>query len=323
MRKIVLYNPSITSLNLGDMIIFDSISSLLAPLLRDNYIVDVSTHLPINKTFQTLLKDADYKFVCGTNLLRNKMEGRFRQWDINIFSARMIAPVVLIGVGWQKDYNRIPITPYTKTVYSFVLDHNKLHSVRDNYTKEKLKEIGITNVVNTGCPTIWGLTEQKCKLIPKTKAKKVVFTLTDYNRDTKIDKHIILYLKKYYKEVALWIQGYDDYNYARDLGVINDVKIIPPDLKQYDQYLDDNDVEYIGTRLHGGIRALQRGRRSLILAVDDRAQEKKKDFNLPVIRRADITDEVLMDCIEKERETKIKTPIEAIERWKRSYGLAN
>jgi polysaccharide pyruvyl transferase WcaK-like protein len=42
-------------------------------------------------------------------------------------------------------------------------------------------------------------------------------------------------------------------------------------------------LDYIGTRLHGGIRALQHKRRSIIIAIDSRAKSFKNDFNLPVI----------------------------------------
>ena len=38
-----------------------------------------------------------------------------------------------------------------------------------------------------------------------------------------------------------------------------------------DALIQDTECDYIGTRLHGGIRALQHGRRSLILSVDNRA----------------------------------------------------
>ncbi|TOG81065.1 capsular biosynthesis protein, partial [Vibrio parahaemolyticus] len=63
--------------------------------------------------------------------------------------------------------------------------------------------------------------------------------------------------------------------------------IIAPSLESFDEVLSSGNVDYIGTRLHGGVRALQKKVRTLILAIDNRAWEKKKDFNLPVVERND------------------------------------
>ena len=45
---------------------------------------------------------------------------------------------------------------------------------------------------------------------------------------------------------------------------------------------------YVGTRLHCGIYCKQFGIDSLILAVDNRSHEIKKDTNFPVIQRNDL-----------------------------------
>ena len=83
-KKIALFSPSISSFNLGDHIIYDSARHHINSIIQDAYIVEISTHLPVSKYIKPL-KDADYKFVCGSNLLRGKMNSLFRQWDINIF----------------------------------------------------------------------------------------------------------------------------------------------------------------------------------------------------------------------------------------------
>ena len=320
MEKIIVYNPSITTLNVGDNVIYDSIEGILKPLFQDNFVVQVSTHLPVSSTFANLLKDADLKVVCGTNLLRNMLERRFKQWHINLFNAKKLGPVVLIGVGWQKD--KMPFTPYTKMVYKTILSKTALHSVRDEYTKQMLEKMGFKNVINTGCPTIWSLTREKCASIPKSKQNNVVFTLTDYNRNKSVDKMIVDVLAQNYKKVYLWLQGVDDLDYARELGILESVITISPSLEAYDQILSSvDDLEYIGTRLHGGIRALQHGKRTMILAVDNRAIEKKKDFNIPVVERDKLTIDSLTELICSQRKTDIVIPEENIKKWKSQFGL--
>jgi len=59
-----------------------------------------------------------------------------------------------------------------------------------------------------------------------------------------------------------------------------------PTLQAFDALLA-GPVDYIGTRLHGGIRAFDRGAWGLIVAVDNRALEIGKDTGLPVHARGD------------------------------------
>ena len=81
-KKIVLYNPAISSLNMGDHIIAEAAKDQLSFMLNDAFTVEVSSHLPISRMYMRHTKDFDYRFVCGSNLLRGKMNRVFRQWDI-------------------------------------------------------------------------------------------------------------------------------------------------------------------------------------------------------------------------------------------------
>src|SRR4051794_11742838 len=99
MKKVVLYNPSVSSLNIGDHIIFDGAKTQIKPILNGSFIIDISTHLPVSN-YLNHIGTVDYKFVCGSNLLRGKMNSSFRQWDINIFNAKKVGPCILVGAGW-------------------------------------------------------------------------------------------------------------------------------------------------------------------------------------------------------------------------------
>ena len=95
------------------------------------------------------------------------------------------------------------------------------------------------------------------------------------------------------------------------------IKIISPSLRKYDEVLEKYEIDYIGTRLHGGIRALQKQRRTVIIGVDNRAEEKKKDFNLPVISRNNI--EKLDNIINSNIVTDININLENIEKFKNQF----
>ena len=77
------------------------------------------------------------------------------------------------------------------------------------------------------------------------------------------------------------------------------------------------DIEYIGTRLHAGIRALSFKRKSLIVGIDNRSKEISKDINLPMIDRTEIRN--LNEIIPKNLETNIKLNYLGIEKWKNQF----
>lgn len=315
LRKIIRYNPSLTTLNMGDYIIYDSIEKQLSELFKNAFNVDVSTHLPISYIFSNLLKEADYKFVCGTNLLMGKLNGIFRQWDINILNAKKLGPAILIGAGWWQ-YNN-DLNYYTKKVYERILSRDYFHSVRDQYTKNKLEKMGFKNVICTACPTMWALTPEHCAGIPKEKSARVVTTVTDYNIDVLKDEEMLKMLLENYDEVNVWIQGIGDYEYLKLLKNYDRVKLIPPSLEEYDKVLESGNIEYVGSRLHGGIRALQHKLRTVIIAVDNRAKEIQTSFNINVLERENISD--LSGIINNSLETEINIPTDEIKRWKSQF----
>ena len=157
-----------------------------------------------------------------------------------------------------------------------------------------------------------------CRQIPKNKNEKVIFTLTDYRRDYEKDKQFIETLKKNYKEIYFWPQGIDDYEYLKELEKSNIIQIIPPTLCEFDKILEKK-IDYIGTRLHGGIRALKHRCRTIILAVDNRAIEINKNYNIPILKREEI--DKLEEKLNNELITDIKTPIINIEKWKSQFKV--
>jgi hypothetical protein len=314
-KKVLLMNPAISSYNLGDHIIFESTVKELSEVIEKSFIVETSTHLPISR-FLRSTKSFDYKFVCGSNLLRGKMNRLFRQWDINLYSQMYINNSILVGVGWWQ-YGDKP-NLYTKILYRKVLSKKFIHSVRDSYTENLLKSIGISNVINTSCPTMWSLTKEHCESIPKKKAETVVFTLTDYNRDFERDKKMIDILCNVYKNIYFWPQGMNDLEYYSQLKDKNsEINLLEPNLYSYDNVLDNHDIDYVGTRLHAGIRALQKKRRAIIIAIDNRAIEKQKDFNLTIINRDKI--DYLKDKILSSFNTDIRIPVSNIDLWKKQF----
>ena len=314
--SIGIFDPAIGTGNMGDYIISDSVERELNDIMPLEFKIFFPSQEKISLISYKKILHMPYTFVGGSNLLSSNMNSR-NQWKINLVDAIFIKNSILLGVGWWQ-YQKKP-NFYTKYLLKRVLNKDYLHSVRDSFTETQLKSIGINNVINTACPTTWNLTESHCNKIPNKKADNVVFTLTDYMKDEKSDKELIQILVKNYNNVYFWIQGSNDLSYFNAINTTENIKLIAPTLAAYDHILTNiKSLDFVGTRLHAGIRALQKHIRTIVVAIDNRAIEKSQDINLKIILRDEIENK-LETMIQEDFKTDIKLPIENILKWKKQF----
>lgn len=310
--RVQVFDTSLLSDNLGDEIINFYCNNIFEEL---NVTIEnrIPTHVYPNNMEEQKIKRVIPKVITGTNILSSKLEIPTWKKPSKVY---MMDNIVLMGNGWEKysDYE----TLYTKVFYHKLLSKKFVHSVRDEYTRKKLLNMGIKNVLNTSCPTTWKLTSDFCKSIPKNKSKSVITTITDYNKDPQNDWKMLEILLKSYASVYVWIQGKGDYEYLKKFSKFNKLNIVNRDLESYNHILEREDVEYVGTRLHAGIHALNRRKRTLIIAIDNRAKEMGKDINLPILDREKLNLK-LLNLINSERTTEIKLPTHNIQQWKNQF----
>ena len=314
---IVRFDPSKSTDNLGDYIIMRYCDSILDELFTNYQFIDISVHEQPTQEDELELRQTKYSFVCGTNLLTSHIE-KWWNWRLPDGLRRKLKfrNVILLGVGWN-NYEE-ECSDYSKMIYRCILNPNVLHSVRDSYTEEKLKEAGIKNVINTGCPTMWRLTPEFCASIPQSKAENVITTVTDYRQEVEHDNQMLEILGRNYETVYLWIQGRSDEKYIKRLRLPVNLQIIPASLEAYENCLTKGNVEYVGTRLHAGIFALNHHVRSIIVAVDNRAIEMARDTDLMVVQRKDVASE-LEKWVVSSLETKIKIKRDNINLFKEQF----
>lgn len=314
-----IINPGIGTSNLGDLIIYDAVISELRKTFRDDLFTNYPSQLHTGFDAKRLMSEKDLLFVSGTNMLSSNMDSR-HQWKIGPGHKPFLKnKVLLLGAGWWQYQDRP--NRYTIDLYKTVFSDKHLHSVRDSYSYNMLKSIGIENVVNTSCPTLWNLNTDHCSTIPQTKAENVVTTLTFYKANPELDRKMMQILSENYSRVYLWVQGLDDVKYLKKIDAnCKNIEFVAPTIDAFNKVLEDPSVEYLGTRLHAGVRALQKGKRTQIVAVDNRAVEIAKDTNLNVIKRENI--EQMFDFIEKVYQTKITLPVENIKSWRQALPAA-
>ena len=312
-EKISIFNTWINSENLGDSIIMNSCYRIIYTLFPRSNIIEVPTHAKLNFRSYRLCAKSSINLVCGTNLIKSNMYIK-RLWDIDLKTAFLLKNVILLGVGWQAYSGKANY--YSRFLLKRILSSDYIHAVRDNYTVIKLKEMGITNVINTGCPTLWDITDELCKQIPRIKANSVILTITSYTKNFLNDNQLIHILENNYEELYFWAQSYEDLEYFDSLEKTQEFNIVPPQIKYFDELLDRN-IDYIGTRLHAGIRAIQKGKRTIIIGIDNRAIEMKP-LGLNVVDRNDL------DCLEEKIKssfaTSINIPVENIRIWKSQFN---
>lgn len=310
----VLLDVSLGSDNIGDHVIMDYCLQACSVALATDRFDRVPTHRYAPELDHIRGK---LKILCGTNLIYTHME-QSTQWAFP-HDVRNFDNLCMLGVGMQDLGIDEPFSEYSLELLHLLLDNKWLHSVSDGYTMRRLREIGIKNVVNTACPTMWNLTPAHCSSIPKDKAPCCVATVTCHLPDADTDAYMLQTLLSEYKHVFIWLQGPYDYTYCLK-GVVDPTAftILPPSLEALDRVLERDDVDYVGTRLHAGIRALNHGRRSLVVTVDNRARHISQDTGLPTLERTELG-EKLTDWINGSYATEIVLPEEAIAAWKAQF----
>lgn len=311
---LVLLDTGMHTQNAGDNIIMQNCITQLVSVFGEYEVKNashISTHILPNREDGCVGK---YNVLCGTNILSAQMR-QYGLWKLP-YNLEKYNNVTLMGVGF--DSYRMKYDLYTRLLFRYMFSRKGVHSVRDSFSEKMLKSIGIKNVLNTGCPTMWNLTPEHCACIPTIKSSKVVCTVTDYSRDLQNDRAMLDILLANYDKVYLWLQGSEDPEYVKELGCEDRVELIESSLEAYDCILNVDDLDYVGTRLHAGIRALSKGHRSLVVSIDNRAECISKDTGLPIIHREDVSS-LLESRICGEIKTEIVMPWDNIERWKRSF----
>ena len=150
-----------------------------------------------------------------------------------------------------------------------------------------------------------------------TKADAVLLTFTEYNQSPKDDSLLCDILLQHYSTIMFWPQMYGDYAYAKNIAG-SKLQFIDPSVNALDDLLKSVSVDYVGTRLHAGIRALQHFRRTIIIAVDNRAKEMGKDFNLPILPREQLGTD-LERMLNTHWETRIRIDSAVIAQWRSQF----
>lgn len=308
--QIAILDPSLATDNLGDEVIYQAVESLLFDLFPNAWFHRIATHEAMSNRSHKVLREAERIFVAGSNLL--PPDGG--QWRITLSDSMFIEGLVVIGAGWQHDTTKL--SREASKIIGRSFHRTALHAVRDAPAAENLKAVGL-RAVNATCPTLWRLDAEATARIPATKAPEAVVAVTAYRNQPEADAAFLKLVTERYRTVWFYPQMADDIAHIERLG-FGHLKRIRASTDAYTRFLAENDVDYIGSRLHGGIRALQTGKRSLILEVDNRARDIAAHTGLPSARLTDLA--AIGDWIDRPAPTVLHLPEADIAAWKAQFA---
>jgi polysaccharide pyruvyl transferase WcaK-like protein len=308
LKRYHIIDTAIASDNVGDEIIVEACRHALSPILKTAYVTTSSGHDGLGHMGRQLAASAQVVFLLGTNALaasRTKWRHHFI-WHVAGRDMEALAgKIVLVGVGAHRAFDNVE--PAQVRFLRKLLSPHYSHSVRDASALRILDRCGLSGI-NTACPTLW----RGAKGIAKEKASSVCFSLSAHKAHPDLDRRMVEILCSNYRTVWFWPQQPRDTSYLKSLGLLDRISaFVPPNLAAYDDILASQDIDVIGTRLHGTIRGLMHGRRSLVIGIDHRAKDLASSTNLPVLSR-DVLVDRLSDKINSVWDTTLTVDAAAI-----------
>ena len=284
-RRVHIIDTATGSGNIGDQIIMEACREVFDPLFESAYVSSSSGHDGLGPSSRSQCRESDVVMLMGTNALSPYFRvGLPFMWRVSWRDLRALkGKVVLAGVGATWDFRWV--NPLQKRFWRYVLSADHAHSVRDELGAKLVQACG-HRVLNTSCPTLWQHRNVH-PLAPTTTSRAVCFTLNKH-KGSPIDEDFVRILADHYDQLYYWPQTTNDIEYLASLRTSVKAQSLAPNLAAYDAFLRTHDVDVVGTRLHGSIRGLNHGRRTLVVSIDNRARELGQATGLPVIERGDV-----------------------------------
>ena len=148
--------------NVGDFLIFNKAKELITHFLKPS---DTITHSRIEEIGNRIseVNETDAIFISGGPGYRTLFYPQIYPFLKSI--DEITIPIIPYGLGWQGIPRYLPRKFHFSTLSEKYIRriHENIPSstTRDEITKEILNRIGITNVINSGCPTLYDLDKMK------------------------------------------------------------------------------------------------------------------------------------------------------------------
>ena len=286
-QAIAFINPRLSTANVGDIFIEDSVKRILD--FDPERSVDIDPRKPLNPGDIERINQCDVAVIVGTNLWYQQVR-KPNRWLISVDELKQIKiPFVPLGVGTTQHRSEVDSFRFDEETVALlrqIHDMCEASSARDPRTYETLQKAGISNVVMTGCPTLYRSLKPHWTLNQKQTDKIVVTARKGQDRNLQI---IMKELVRRGKQPVIAAQKKNDLYCAKrrfPLYRPGPESLYKFDIKPY-QSLVEKAYGAIGWRLHGNMFHLAHGNPTMFFANCSRCLSFSEAFGLPCIYAED------------------------------------
>ncbi len=278
-RVLAFINPALSTQNVGDLFIEDSIRRILD--YDREHSVEIDPRKPITAKDIDRINATEAAVILGTNLWYRDM-ARPGRWMFTAEQLRQVrVPIIPMGMGTTRHEGEDNgFDEDTLRQLRIIHASCQLGGVRDPRTAEALDQAGIRNLAMTGCPTMFRSLSPVWPKRPVSTAKQVVVTVRKGQRDN-VNRLIKLLRDRGLSPIVAAQQ-------SKDLFL---KRWIPfwqqpvPTLYEYSltpyQQLIENSIGAIGWRLHGNMLHLAHGNPAILVSNCSRGDSFCEAFRLP------------------------------------------
>ena len=299
-HALTFINPSLSTQNVGDLFIEDSVKRILIHDRQRS--IDIDPRKPITAAMIDQINATDAAVIVGTNLWYRDMPKPGR-WQFTLDQLKKIrVPIIPLGIGTTRHGNEDNgFTPETLAQLKLIHESCQVASARDWRTVEALEQAGIRNATMTGCPTLYRSLAPVWKLNKPASRGQLVVTVRKGARGN-VRRLLKLMAKQGLSAVVAAQQEPD--NFLRPWLPL--IRPLAPTLYEYKMQsyrgLVDESLGAIGWRLHGNMLHLAHGNPAIFFANCSRAKSFCESFALPCVDSPDhtrLSNSVIAEALER------------------------
>ncbi len=299
-QTLAFINPSLTTGNVGDLFIADSVKRILRFDRESSF--DIDPRRPLLPAGLERINAADAAIIVGTNLWYRDMPKPGR-WQLRLDDLKRIrVPIIPMGMGTTRHPGEDnAFEQETRAQLRAIHESCTVGSARDPRTAAALQEAGIRNVAVTGCPTLFHSLKPTWELRRRTDTRQIVLTVRKGQRR---NVHALLRLVRRRGLLPMVAaQQADDRFLARPVPFLRPVTptlfhFAPAPYRQ----LVEHSCGAIGWRLHGNMIHLAQGNPAMLFSNCSRGASFCDLFGLPTVSSPDhqkLPDAVLSEMLDR------------------------
>ena len=299
-QTLAFINPSLTTGNVGDLFIADSVKRILRFDRATSF--DVDPRRPLSPVDIERINAADAAIIVGTNLWYRDMPKPGR-WQLSFDDLRRIrVPIIPLGMGTTRHPGEDNgFGPDTCAQLRLIHASCAVGSARDPRTALALAQAGIRNVSVTGCPTLFHSLQPTWELRRPMHTRRIVLTV---RKGQKRNVHALLRLVRRRGLVpVVAAQQADDRLLCRGIPF---VRSVVPTLFRFAtapyRQLVEQSCGAIGWRLHGNMIHLAHGNPAMLFSNCSRGASFCELFGLPTMASPDhqrLSDAALSEMLDR------------------------